>query len=373
MHITIDRAPLQAALKRAANVVASRDTIPILKHFKIEGRGKTLSVQATDMDREIGISTEAAVRTPGTVTAPAKLLAAIVGKLPEGAQVVLEAADEKAQLAVRAGRFRASLFTLPPEDFPNLAEGEAKWRFALAPGDVRRMIDTVGVAIGQDPQRPYLSGIYLHPVGKDSAARLRAVATNGHQLGYEDIPLPGGAEQLPGIIVADDAISVIRALADDAGDETLSFAVSERTIAVSVGETRFVSKLIEGTFPDYARVVPAGNDKRVRLDRDDLIAAVDRVGTVSRERGHSVKLSLERGSLMLVGADGDGASGEEQLDVVYDGAALQIGFNHRYLTEIAERVDGETIELALAEPALPALIAAPDTASPRFVLMPMRV
>jgi DNA polymerase-3 subunit beta len=353
-------------------VVERRNTIPILANVLVRAEKSALNLKATDLDLEVIESIAAEVAPGGSTTVPAHMFYEIVRKLPEGSQVVLEASGDRAVLAIRAGRSRFTLQTLPESDFPDLAAADMSHKFALNAADLKRLIDKTQFAISTEETRYYLNGIYLHAAGTGKASTLRAVATDGHRLAQADLPLPAGADGMPGVIVPRKAVSEMQRLIEDS-EADVAIELSSSKIRFSIGDVVLTSKLIDGTFPDYARVIPTGNDKELVVDKQDFEAAVDRVSTVSSERGRAVKLSLSGGRLVLSVTNPDSGSATEELEVEYDADPIDIGFNSRYLLDIAAQIDGEVAVLKLADPGSPTLIQEKDAKGTLYVLMPMRV
>jgi DNA polymerase-3 subunit beta len=313
----------------------------------------------------------AEVKTAGSTTVPAHMIYDIVRKLPEGSHVELSTGSDHGTLAVKAGRSRFSLQTLPESDFPDLAAGDLPHKFSLSTADLKRLVDKTQFAISTEETRYYLNGIYLHAV-EAKPAKLRAVATDGHRLAQVEIPSPKGADGMPGVIVPRKTVSELQKLVEDAGDE-VEIELSAAKIRFSLGKVTLTSKLIDGTFPDYGRVIPAGNDKTLIVEKQDFANAVDRVSTVSSERGRAVKLSLASGKLTLSVTNPDSGSATEELEVDYSSDPLDIGFNSRYLLDIAAQLEGEKAELKLADPGSPTLLQDQDAGGALYVLMPMRV
>jgi DNA polymerase-3 subunit beta len=372
MKVTIERAELLKSLGHVHRVVERRNTIPILANVLVRAEKSALSLKATDLDLEVIESISAEVAPAGSTTVPAHMFYEIVRKLPEGSQVVLESSSDRAVLAVRAGRSRFTLQTLPESDFPDLAAGDMTHKFALAGADLKRLIDKTQFAISTEETRYYLNGIYLHVAGSGKSQTLRAVATDGHRLAQTDLPVPAGAAGMPGVIVPRKTVTEVQRLIEDSGAE-VGIELSSAKIRFSIGDVVLTSKLIDGTFPDYARVIPSGNDKELVVDKKDFEAAVDRVSTVSSERGRAVKLSLSGGKLILSVTNPDSGSATEEIEVDYDGDPIDIGFNSRYLLDIAAQLDGEVAVLRLADPGSPTLIEDKDAKGSLYVLMPMRV
>ena len=372
MKVTVERAELLKSLGHVHRVVERRNTIPILANVLIKAERGKLSMKATDLDLEVIDSVAAEVSPGGATTVPAHMFYEIVRKLPEGAQIVIEGSGDRAVLALRAGRSRFTLQTLPESDFPDLAAGEMTHSFKLAAADLKRLIDKTQFAISTEETRYYLNGIYLHTAGTAKAATLRAVATDGHRLAQVELPLPNGAAGMPGIIVPRKTVGEVQRLIET-GEGEVAIELSAGKIRFSIGDVVLTSKLIDGTFPDYARVIPANNDKSLIVDKKDFEAAVDRVSTVSSERGRAVKLSITGGRLVLSVTNPDSGSATEELEVEYESDPLDIGFNSRYLLDIAAQIEGEVAVLKLADPGSPTLIQDKDAKGALYVLMPMRV
>jgi DNA polymerase-3 subunit beta len=372
MKVTVERAELLRSLGHVHRVVERRNTIPILANVLIKAERSKLSLKATDLDLEVIDAIAAEVSPGGSTTVPAHMFYEIVRKLPDGSQVVLEGSGDRAVLSIRAGRSRFTLQTLPESDFPDLAAGEMSHSFKLSAGDFKRLIDKTQFAISTEETRYYLNGIYLHTAGGAKAQTLRAVATDGHRLAQVELPLPDGAGGMPGVIVPRKTVGEVQRLIENS-DAEITIELSQGKIRFTIGDVILTSKLIDGTFPDYARVIPANNDKTLEVDKKDFEAAVDRVSTVSSERGRAVKLSLSGSRLVLSVTNPDSGSATEELEVEYAADPLDIGFNSRYLLDIAAQIEGETAVLKLADPGSPTLIQDKDAKGALYVLMPMRV
>ncbi|HZO44685.1 MAG TPA: DNA polymerase III subunit beta [Xanthobacteraceae bacterium] len=372
MKVTVERAALLKSLGHVHRVVERRNTIPILANVLVRAEGSKLSFKATDLDLEITETIAAEVSPGGSTTVPAHMFYEIVRKLPEGTQVVLEGSGDRAVLSLRAGRSRFTLQTLPENDFPDLAAGEMTHTFTVAAADLKRLIDKTQFAISTEETRYYLNGIYLHAASTGKAQTLRAVATDGHRLAQVELALPAGAAGMPGIIVPRKTVGEVQRLIEDNAAE-ITIELSQGKIRFTIGDVVLTSKLIDGTFPDYARVIPSGNDKELIVDKKEFEQAVDRVSTVSSERGRAVKLSLTSGRLTLSVTNPDSGSATEEIEVEYAAEALDIGFNSRYLLDIASQIESEAAVLRLADPGSPTLIEDKDSKGTLYVLMPMRV
>ncbi len=373
MKVTVERAALLRSLGHVHRVVERRNTIPILSNVLLRGDGDGLRLKATDLDIEVTETIAADAAQGGATTVPAHVIYDIVRKLPEGAQVSLETAGDTGQMQIRSGRSRFMLQALPEGDFPDLAAGEMPFKFSLPPADLRRLIDKTQFAISTEETRYYLNGIFFHTVETPgSGTMLRAVATDGHRLARVDVAAPAGADGMPGVIVPRKAVAEIQKLIED-GEEPVGIELSSSKIRLTFGGVVLTSKLIDGTFPDYQRVIPTGNDKRLTVDLDTFAKAVDRVSTISSERGRAVKLALNDGRLVLSVTNPDSGSATEELEVDYEAGALDIGFNARYLLDITGQLDGDTALFRLADPGSPTLIQDREASPALYVLMPMRV
>ncbi len=372
MKLTIERSDLLNALSHVQNVVERRNTIPILSNVLIEAKGPEVTFVATDLDIEAVDSADAQVSSEGAITAPAGTLFDVVRKLPAGADVELELNPENRRLSIRSGRSQFALPTLPATDFQTMTGDDSAIKFDLDAGDLRRLIDKTRFAISTEETRYYLNGVYFHAADSDGKKVLRTVATDGHRLALADAPAPKGAEGLEGVIVPRKAIGEVRRLIDQV-DGDVSIAVSETKIVFRAGRAVLTSKLIDGSFPDYARVIPKGNDKRLVIDNKSFEAAVDRVSTVSAERSRSVKLSIETGKVILAVNSAETGQGHEEIECDYGADAMEIGFNAKYLLDVTAQIEAEDAEFMLNDPASPALILDPGDLATRYVLMPLRV
>jgi len=372
MKLTIERAALLRSLAHVQSVVERRNTIPILSNVLMEAKNGTLSLTATDMDLTIVEQTAAEVGGGGATTAPAHTLYDIIRKLPDGSQVGLSTQSDGGQIALKAGRSSFSLAALPREDFPAPGEVELPHTFSLAAKELQSLIDRTRFAISTEETRYYLNGIYLHAGRQNDVPVLRAVATDGHRLARFEMPLPEGAAGIPGVIVPRKTVGEVRKLLDEA-EGPVEVALSDSRIRITVGRTVLTSKLIDGTFPDYERVIPSGNDRIMNVDCKAFSQAVDRVSTISTEKSRAVKLTLRPGTLILTATSPEAGSAEEELAVDYDGPALEIGFNARYLLDIASQIEGEAAQFAMADAASPTIMREVADGSALYVLMPMRV
>jgi len=372
MKLTIERAALLKSLAHVQSVVERRTTIPILSNVKLEGRSGSLSLNATDMDLDIIESVPADVVRPGATTAPAHTFYEIVRKLPDGSQVEIEVNGEDGQMTLRSGRSKFSLACLPVEDFPVLSGGDLPFNFTLSAAELKILIDRTRFAISTEETRYYLNGIYLHAATGPNGEVLRAVATDGHRLARVEITLPTGAAGMPGVIVPRKTVAEIRKLIDET-DAEITVSLSETKLKFAFGDAVLTSKLIDGTFPDYERVIPADNDKVLEVDCKSFAQAVDRVSAISTEKSRAIKLSLEKGTATLSASSPENGSAVEEIEANYDSTPLEIGFNSRYLMDILAQVEGESAHFAMADAASPTVVREVTDGGAVYVLMPMRV
>lgn len=372
MKATIERATLLKGLSHVQSVVERRNTIPILSNVLIEATVEgALRLMATDLDLQINESVAASVQQPGATTVSAHTLFDIARKLPEGAQVSLSAADGR--MTIVAGRARFSLATLPRDDFPVIAEGELPTQFEMPAEALKQIIDKTRFAISTEETRYYLNGIFLH-VSEDGGSQpvLKAAATDGHRLARVTLPRPEGAENMPDVIVPRKCVAELRKLLDEV-DGSVGVSLSGTKIRFDLGQAILTSKLIDGTFPDYSRVIPTGNDKILKLDPSAFMEGVDRVSTIATEKTRAVKMALDRDKITLSVTSPENGTAAEEVPGEYVAAPFEIGFNSRYLMDILGQIDGDAVEVHLADAAAPTLIRENDKAPALYVLMPMRV
>ncbi|MCW3835231.1 DNA polymerase III subunit beta [Sphingomonas canadensis] len=370
MKATIERATLLKGLSHVQSVVERRNTIPILSNVLIEAQGGgSLRLMATDLDLQIDETIAAAVDQPGATTVSAHTLFDIVRKLPEGSQVELHAAEGR--IVITAGRARFTLATLPRDDFPVIAEGELPTSFELPAETLKQIIDKTRFAISTEETRYYLNGIFLH-VTDEAVPLLRAAATDGHRLARVTVARPDGAEAMPDVIVPRKCVAELRKLLDEV-DGSVGVSLSGSKIRFDLGQAILTSKLIDGTFPDYSRVIPTGNDKLLKLDPRSFMEGVDRVSTIATEKTRAVKMALDRDKVTLSVTSPENGTAAEEVPGDYAAAPFEIGFNSKYLMDILGQIEGDLVEVHLADAAAPTLIRENDKSPALYVLMPMRV
>ena len=372
MKVTIERSVLLKALGHVHRIVERRNTIPILANVLIEAKDGRLALKSTDLDLEAAEQVAANVAQNGATTVPAHVIYDIVRKLPEGAQASLEATGDTGQLVLRSGRSRFTLQALPASDFPDLTAGEFSHKFVLPAAELKGLIENTQFAISTEETRYYLNGVFLHTAESGGAPMLRAVATDGHRLARVETAAPEGSIGIPGVIVPRKAVSEVQKLLEDPSQD-VGVEISTAKARFSFGNVVLTTKLIDGTFPDYARVIPTGNDKRLVVDKEPFERAVDRVATLSSERGRAIKLAIAEGKMTLSVNNPDSGSASEEIEADYNSAPIDIGFNARYLLDIVGQLSSDTALIRLADPGSPTLIQDREGAPALFVLMPLRV
>ncbi|WP_394652715.1 DNA polymerase III subunit beta [uncultured Sphingomonas sp.] len=371
MKATIERTTLLKGLSHVQSVVERRNTIPILSNVLIDATGEgAIRLMATDLDLQVDETVPASVDQPGTTTVSAHTLFDIARKLPEGSQVELTAAEGRLQ--IRAGRYNSSLPTLPRDDFPVIAEGELPTTFELPAETLKQIIDKTRFAISTEETRYYLNGIFLHVAEDGGQPVLKAAATDGHRLARVTVPRPEGAEAMPDVIVPRKCVGELRKLLDEV-DGSVGVSLSGSKIRFDLGQAILTSKLIDGTFPDYSRVIPTANDKLLKLDPRSFEEGVDRVSTIASEKTRAVKMALDRDKITLSVTSPENGAAIEEVPGDYASMPFEIGFNSRYLLDILNQIQGDSVEVHLADAAAPTLIRENDKSPALYVLMPMRV
>ncbi|MGL1922375.1 MAG: DNA polymerase III subunit beta [Hyphomicrobiales bacterium] len=370
MKVTIERETLLKSLNHVQGVVERRNTIPVLSNILIAAKGDSVNFTATDLDISIVENVSAIVDQEGSITAPAHLLYDIVRKLPDGTQISIEKVEDT-RIDVRSGRSQFTLQALSADDFPNLSSGDMSHEFNLSVGDLKRMIEKTRFAISTEETRYYLNGIYFHTIEEDDA-KLCAVATDGHRLAKVEIAMPEGASGMPGIIIPRKTVGELHKLLEK-DDENVAISLSDSKIEFRIGQTVVTSKLIDGNYPDYNRVIPDNNQNAMTVETRPLTKAVDRVSTVANDRGRAIKLALAKDILTLEVNNPDSGHAEEELPVEYSDVNLEIGFNAKYMLDVLSQLEGENVEFLFADSVDPVLVKDQGDEGTIYVLMPMRV
>ncbi len=372
MQVVVERVHLIKSLGHVQSVVEKRGTIAVLSNVKLEAKGDSVSLTATDMDLAVVEKVQATVSKAGATTVPAHTFYDIVRKLPEGSQIEISTSEDGSKVTIKAGQSRFSLACLPVDDFPVMAEGDLKHNFTLKSAECMSLIDKPSFAISTEETRYYLNGIYLHAAGSGKDKVLRAVATDGHRLARIEVTLPAGADGMPGVIVPRKAIYELKKLIEGS-DGDVEISLSDTKIRFVFGSAVLVSKLIDGNFPDYERVIPSGNDKMMEVDCKQFVQSVDRVSVISSEKSRSIKFKLSNGKLTMSASSAEHGTASEDLDVTYSSSAIEVGFNSRYLLDMMAHIEGETAQFLLNDGASPAIVRDSADMGALYVIMPMRV
>lgn len=379
MKIAISRDDLHRALAHVRGIVEHRQTVPILSNVKIAAKNGQVSLTTTDLDLVAVETATAKVAASGAVTLPAQTLFDITRKLKGKGDVSLERAGGGADIEVRAGRSTFTLPCLPADDFPVSDADRASHRFELAAADLARLIERTRFAMSTEETRYYLNGIFLHvleavpEIGR-TAPVLCAVATDGHRMATTDMPAPVGTTDMPGVIIPRKTVGEMKGLLDDVdGDTMVAVGVSDARISAKIGTASLQSRLVDGNFPDYERVIPKDGDKTADAAKEGIAQAIDRVSTVTTDKSRAVKMALAPGKVSIEAQGSDAGRGFEDMDVEFQGSPLQVGFNARYMLDILSQIPGEKVRMRLTDAGGAILITDPTDPSARYVLMPMRV
>jgi DNA polymerase-3 subunit beta len=372
MKVTLERNHLLKSLGHVHRVVERRNTYPILANVLLKAGDGGIDLRATDLDIEVTEKVPAMVGTPGTTTVPAHTLYEIVRKLADGSEVKLETTSGE-QMLISSGRSRFNLSCLSPDSFPDLKSGTFTHSFSIPAATLRELIERTQFAISNEETRYYLNGIYVHTIESGGTTLLRAVATDGHRMARAETEAPAGAKGMPGIIVPKKTVGEVQKLLEGAEGD-IGVEVSDTKIRFTLGGVVLLSKLIEGTFPDYDRVTPKNNDKAMNVDRATFATAVDRVSTIASDRGgKAVKLSMKDGNLELSVTNPDHGTATEELAVDFDTDGFEIGFNARYLLDIIAQIRSDNAVFMFNDAGSPTLVKEDGDTRALYVLMPMRV
>lgn len=370
MQFQISKSAIIKALSNVNGAVEKRNTIPVLLNVKIEAKNGRLNLTATDMDIVIVSSAEALISREGATTVPAQLFYDIIRKIPDNADINVELKDESPNIKISYGKSKFTLPCLDPSEFPILSEGEMLVNFNIKSSELVKIIDKTRFAIPSDETRFYLNGLFIHGVVVGSGVELRGVATDGHRLALASSTGSSLTAAIPGVIIPKKTINEIRKIIEGNDDVTVAF--SKAKIRVASGSSVIISKLIDGEFPEYDRVIPKNNDKVLKADRKLIFDAVDRVSTIATDKNKSIKLILENGKIGFQIKSNDSGNASEEVEVEYEGGIIETGFNSRYFLEIIGQINKDRINIFFKDGASPALIKT-DEQDGLYVIMPIRV
>lgn len=364
MKLTAKREDLLAPLQSVIGVVERRQTMPVLANVLLSARDKRLGITGTDLEVELVASTQVQVDLPGDVTVPGRKFLDILRALPSGVDVAL--ATEGERVTVRAGRSRFTLSTLPASEFPVLEEIHPQQTLTLPQGEFRRVIDKTHFSMAQQDVRYYLNGLLLETEGNT----LRAVATDGHRLALCDMTLEGPARTGQVIVPRKAILELQRILGTE---NTIELAIGTNHVRAQIGDIRFTSKLIDGRFPEYGRVIPDNPPKVATADRELLRQALQRTAILSNEKYRGIRVAVKPDTLTLQAHNPEHEEAEDQIEVKYAGEELEVGFNVSYLLDALSAIETDQVELALTDANSSCLIRAPGLSQARYVVMPMRL
>ena len=375
MEFKINSSDLLKALSHIHGIVEVRHTLPILSNIILKAEGNELTLSSTNLDIYCADKIKSEVSTAGEISVSAVTFFEIVKRLPQGSEVVMTMEVGANEIKLKCGRSKFNLSTLKTDDFPIISDNDLSTNFVLSADELIRIIDKTKFAVSNEETRYYLNGIFFHKADRNSIQFLRAVATDGHRLAQYDIPLPQGAEDITGIIIPKKTIFELRKVLDDANGD-VSISLNENKIKFTFNDLKIISKVIDGTFPDYTKVIPQNNNKNFKTNNNELKNAIDRVSAVAaneESKSKAIKLSLEDNKLNLSVESQSKGSANEIIDISYDGDKVDIGFNSKYIIDICNEVDGEEVDISLLDSVSPAIILDKTDENLFFVLMPMRI
>lgn len=360
------RDQILAPLQSVSGIVEKRHTLPILSNVLLEKDGEKLTLLATDIEIQIKTAAQAVGSEKASLTVAARKLQDILRSLPESAEVSLDFEDRRLQL--KTGKSRFNLQTLPAEDFPRMAAADGQQaRLSLSQGQFKRLLALVQYSMAQQDIRYYLNGLLLVVNG----AEIRVVATDGHRLAYASEALPEHHERMEVILPRKTVLELSRQLADN--DDPLDVLITSSQVQFRFGNIEFVSKLIDGKFPDYERVIPQGHNKVLTIPRDLLLSSLQRAAILTNEKFRGVRLVLASGSLKIISSNAEQEDAQEEIELDYNGDALDVGFNVTYLLDVLNNISAPSIECRLADVNSSALFTLPENERFKYVVMPMRI
>ena len=366
MKFSINREQLLKPLQQVAAVVERRQTLPVLSNVLLEVASGRLSLTGTDLELELVARLDlGADAQDGETTVPARKLVDICKSLPAEAEIRIESDGER--FLLKSGRSRFTLSTLPANEFPNLEEEEGGATFSIPPATMRQLIDRTAFSMAQQDVRYYLNGM-LFELGDN---RLRTVATDGHRLAMCDAEVEGLKDKAQVILPRKGVMELSRMLGDTAGE--VQVTVGKNHVRILAGEITFTSKLVDGKFPEYDRVVPKNSQRLVVADRETLKQAFGRVAILSNEKYRGIRVQLAEGSLRIQANNPEQEEAEEEVSVDYSGGELEIGFNVSYLLDVMNSLQGEAVEISLGDSNSSALLTDPAWRNAIYVVMPMRL
>lgn len=367
MQFEVTKQNLLKALSSVNGAVEKKNTIPVLQNVKITAKAGKIELYATDMDILVNSIFAADIKSEGSTTVPAQMFYDIVRKLADSNIIINQ--ESATILQIKSGKSKYNLPCIDSSEFPAISEGDLGEEIEIESSKLIKMIDKTRFAISNDETRYYLNGLFLQSIKKDSAFELRSVATDGHRLALA-FSANSNLKNEFGVILPKKSVAEVRRICE--GSEKVKLAVSRAKLKLSNENSTLVSKLIDGDFPDYEKVLPKQNDQIATINKKLFFDAVDRVSTVASDKHKSVKMILENGKVTLQISANDGSFAYEEFEVNYNGNKIEIGFNSRYLLDVINQVDKEELKMKFKDGNAPALVEATDLGA-TFVIMPVRI
>lgn len=365
MKFSAEREAMLSPLQAVIGVVERRQTMPILSNVMVMAKPDGLTMTATDLEVELSASGHVQVQEPGEITIPGRKLLDIIKALPEKALVTVMLEGER--VVIRSGKSRFTLATLPASDFPVIENIEIKQKITLSQTDMKTLLDKTHFSMAQQDVRYYLNGLLFEL----SNQQLRLVATDGHRLALAEANLAEPVTATLQVILPRKGVMELQRVLGNQG--TVEISISTNHMRITVDGVRFTSKLIDGRFPDYNRVIPQDPNRIVGAERQALRAALQRAAILSNEKYRGIRLTLKSGLLVMQAHNPEQEEAEEELEVTHNGDLMEIGFNVNYLLEALSAVDGDQVELGFTDGNSSCLIKSPGTVASRYVVMPMRL
>ncbi len=365
MKLTAEREKLLAPLQAVIGVVERRQTMPVLANVLLGVRQGQLSITATDLEVELVAATEVSVQQAGDITVPGRKFLDILRALPEKTSVSLALDQEK--VVIKAGRSRFTLSSLPAAEFPVIEDIQAQQTVVLPRKDLLHVLEKTHFSMAQQDVRYYLNGLLIEIHGDV----LRGVATDGHRLALSETTLAAKAQVTQSVIVPRKGVLELQRVLTPEGEAELALGTNH--VRVQIGDIRFTSKLIDGRFPDYSRVIPGAPPVGIKADRDVLRQALQRTAILSNEKYRGIRVTVRKNLIVVQAHNPEQEEAEEEIEVGYEGVDLEVGFNVNYLLDALAAIDGQEVELGLTDSNSSCLIRSPGGGASRYVVMPMRL
>ena len=367
MNIKINRDTLLKPLSSVSGIVERRHTLPILSNLLLEAKRDSIVLTATDLEMQISLSMDTAAGDELSTTISAKKLLDICRSLPENAEITMSTQDSRIQ--VKAGKSRFNLQTLPAADYPVMSRSttSAVATVTIAQGTLKRLFKQVEFAMAQQDIRYYLNGLLF----EINANRLNVVGTDGHRLSFTSTELNQNYEKQELILPRKTVIELIKLLNDSDEEATIEIATGQ--VNFSFGDIRLISKIIDGKFPDYTRVIPTGHQNSFTVDRMTILLSMQRASILSNEKYRGIRMVLGKDSLRLISTNSEQEEAEEELEVAFSGDPLDIGFNVTYMIDVLNNVSSDNIVFSFADANSSCLVTVPNDSNYKYVVMPMRI